>query len=257
MRLSTISTLRDAFTDPLPLRDARAAWRQVRVDVGLAPTNQPLLTHPKGNTKLAKGQQYGLSLLPHRLSGINVCAHSTPECRKLCLNLAGRGNMTYVQEGRLARTRFLFEQPAAFAAMLEREIANLPQDAAVRLNVYSDLLWEQFAPQIFTVRPDIQFYDYTKYPVGSRNPPTNYHLTYSASERWTDTAIADAVHGGDNVTVVLNLRRGDVMPTRWNGLPVIDGDTSDARYLDPQGVVVGLRAKGKAFRSDSPFVRQP
>jgi hypothetical protein len=38
-------------------------------------------------------------------------------------------------------------------------------------------------------------------------------------------------------------------------LPVVDGDKNDARYEDPRGVVVGLRAKGKAFRSDSPFVR--
>lgn len=257
MRLSMISRLRDGFSNPLPLREARAVWRDVRVDVGLKPTAPRVLTRPSGNVKLGKGGQYGLCLLPHRLSGTNLCPHSTPGCRSVCLNTAGRGRMMYVQEGRLARSRLFVEQPSAFAAILEREIMNLPPESAVRLNVLSDILWEQIFPRIFTVRDDIQFYDYTKYPIGSRNSPANYHLTYSASERWTDSAIADAVNEGDNVTVVLNLRRSAAMPTIWNGLPVIDGDVNDARYLDPVGVVVGLRAKGEAVQSTTSFVRQP
>jgi hypothetical protein len=257
MRLSEIARLRDGFANPLPLREARAAWREVRVSVGLSPTAPRLLTRPGGNVKLGKGGQFGLCLLPHRLSGTNLCPYSTPGCRSVCLNTAGRGSMMYVQEGRLARSRFLVERPEAFAAVLEREILNLPPDSAVRLNVLSDLLWEQIFPRIFTVRDDIQFYDYTKYPISSRNTPMNYHLTYSASEHWTDAAIADAVAGGDNVTVVLNLRRSEVMPTIWNGLPVVDGDVNDARYDDPRGVVVGLRAKGAAVQSTTPFVRQP
>lgn len=257
MKLHTLERLRDGFASPLPLREARKLWKQTRLEVGLKATAPRLLTHPSGNAKLAKGAQYGLCLLPHRLSGNNVCAYSTPECRKLCINLSGRGRMPYVQEGRSVRTKFLFKHPDAFAAILAGEIGRLPKGANLRLNMFSDLLWEQIAPQLFTLRPDIQFYDYSKYPAGSRVLPSNYHLTYSASERWTDGEIADAVKSGDNVTVVLNLRRSEVMPTFWKGLPVVDGDKNDARYDDPIGVVVGLRAKGKAVRSDSKFVRQP
>ena len=36
------------------------------------------------------------------------------------------------------------------------------------------------------------------------------------------------------------------MPTSHLGLTVIDGDKTDTRYDDSRGVVVGLRAKGKA-----------
>jgi hypothetical protein len=36
---------------------------------------------------------------------------------------------------------------------------------------------------------------------------------------------------------------------------VIDGDTDDLRFLDPQNVVVGLRAKGKAKKDKTGFVK--
>jgi hypothetical protein len=36
--------------------------------------------------------------------------------------------------------------------------------------------------------------------------------------------------------------------------PVMDGDSHDCRFLGPKGFVVGLRAKGVAKGSKSPFV---
>jgi hypothetical protein len=39
------------------------------------------------------------------------------------------------------------------------------------------------------------------------------------------------------------------------GRRVINGDESDLRFLDPVGVVVGLKAKGKAKRDTTGFVR--
>jgi hypothetical protein len=36
---------------------------------------------------------------------------------------------------------------------------------------------------------------------------------------------------------------------------VFDGDTTDLRFLDPVGVVVGVRAKGDAKKDDSGFVQ--
>jgi len=45
--------------------------------------------------------------------------------------------------------------------------------------------------------------------------------------------------------------KGD-LPKSFNGYEVIDGDASDARWADPFGVVVGLRAKGNI--KDSVFV---
>jgi hypothetical protein len=44
------------------------------------------------------------------------------------------------------------------------------------------------------------------------------------------------------------------VPDTWQGFPVINGDESDLRFLDPAGVVVGLKAKGDAKKDASGFV---
>jgi hypothetical protein len=56
---------------------------------------------------------------------------------------------------------------------------------------------------------------------------------------------------GVNVAVVF-----DLPPTEWRGLEVVNGDLHDFRYLDRKGVVVGLKAKGKARKDTSGFVVQ-
>lgn len=112
--------------------------------------------------------------------------------------------------------------------------------------------------------PDVQFYDYTKSPrrmlaFVRGKLPANYHLTFSRSE-CNEPAALDTLSLGGNVAVVFDTKRGAALPATWHGYPVIDGDGSDARFADggaPQGqasigrtgVVVGLRAKGRA-RSD-------
>jgi len=46
----------------------------------------------------------------------------------------------------------------------------------------------------------------------------------------------------------------------WDHVPVtykvIDGDQDDLRFLDPDGVIVGLKAKGQARKDTSGFVLQ-
>ena len=56
---------------------------------------------------------------------------------------------------------------------------------------------------------------------------------------------------GMNVAVVF---AGSTLPDMWNGYTVINGDTDDLRFLDPKGVVVGLKAKAKAKKDTSGFV---
>jgi hypothetical protein len=46
------------------------------------------------------------------------------------------------------------------------------------------------------------------------------------------------------------------LPETYLGKPVINGDESDLRFLDAQGVIVGLVAKGKAKKDKSGFVVQ-
>jgi hypothetical protein len=234
-------------------RDARALWEEVRETHGLkgAPA---LLTPPEGNAKFAKTAvpTYGLALAPHKLSAtVNVCRYATPECRAGCVAFAGHGEMPFVQRVRIARTEFLAQHPDAFVALLTGELERLVSNRkryAVRLNTFSDLPWERIAPALFTL-PRIQFYDYTKWPMDLRaDRPANYHLTYSASERTTGAQVVDYVTGGQNVAVIFAVKRGQPLPTEYLGCRVIDGDKSDARYRDPVGVVVGLRAKGRMAR---------
>jgi len=54
---------------------------------------------------------------------------------------------------------------------------------------------------------------------------------------------------GYNVAIVFN-----ELPAVYNGYRVIDGTETDLRFLDEQGVIVGLLAKGKAKKDISGFV---
>jgi hypothetical protein len=106
--------------------------------------------------------------------------------------------------------------------------------------------------------PDLTFYDYTKNPRRMEaylagDMPENYKLTFSRSE--TNEDLADKfVRRGGNVAVVFTTPKGDTLPKTYLGRPVIDGDEHDLRFLDPSGVVVGLRAKGRARKQHGGFV---
>jgi len=52
---------------------------------------------------------------------------------------------------------------------------------------------------------------------------------------------------GVNAAVVFR----DKLPETFKGLPVVDGDKDDLRFLDPKGVIVGLIAKGKKAKADT------
>ncbi len=53
---------------------------------------------------------------------------------------------------------------------------------------------------------------------------------------------------------MFRIRKGQPLPKTWQGREVIDGDLSDARFLDKAGVIVGLRPKGASFDDTSGFV---
>jgi hypothetical protein len=61
-----------------------------------------------------------------------------------------------------------------------------------------------------------------------------------------------------NVAVVYSTRKGEALPryayAARRRYDVIDGDMTDLRFLDPRGVVVGLRAKGRARKHVGGFV---
>ena len=240
-----------------PLQRADQTFADIRASLGLAHRSVPLLTAPNSNVKFSKTARpvYGLALAPHadsvrvaRAAGIeggsNVCSHSTPACRAFCVSYAGNGGFQRVTIARSAKNVLLNVAPEAFYLKLERELSAIAHlSPLVRLNTFSDLAWETIAPQLFSIDDRISFYDYTKR--WARVGLDNYHLTYSASERTSDDEIRTMCAAGANVAVVFSPSKYRALPTQYLGIPVADGDMSDDRTLDPAGVIVGLRAKGK------------
>lgn len=253
------------------VESARSVWWSYRLAHGRKALT-PLLTAPKDNVKFRKTVAhenvyvYGLSLAPHTTSavtcgphlnssGYNVCRYSTPQCRKGCVAFAGKGGLAGVMAGRVLRTRFLADHPHDFVTILwdeiERARTKHNDSLRVRLNTFSDIPWERVVPWFFGTfinAAHVSFYDYTKWPVGERTPPSNYKLTYSVSER---TDVAHLVYGIKNphielvnYAVVFDVKKGHPLPEMYQRRRVIDGDHSDDRWTDPQGVIVGLRAKG-------------
>ena len=233
--------------------DAKWRWRTFRKFKGLSDVAVPLLTAPDGNAKMDKTQKfgvyiYGLALAASDLSGLNVCRYATPLCRKGCLQYAGHNNMEHAQAAQRVKTLFLQADPRAFITLLVHEIAKAQAKhdltLRIRLNVLSDIPWEQVHPELFERFPTVAFYDYTKWPHGSRVVPSNYNLTYSASERMSDKQVYLLTEAGEKVAVVFATTRTHDLPTSYKGMTVVDGDAHDDRWLNPQGTIIGLRAKG-------------
>jgi hypothetical protein len=180
--------------------------------------------------------------------------------RKGCLAFAGHNPLEHARAAQIARVRFLHDEPEAFLTLLAHEVAKADRkygtSLRVRLNMLSDLLWERITPDLFERFGHVRFYDYTKWPPFTRNVPTNYDLTYSASERTTDAQIKEWTNDGLRVAVVFNIRPREPMIDSYLGIDVIDGDADDDRWLNPQGVIVGLRAKGVMRKGSWAFVRE-
>jgi len=117
-----------------------------------------------------------------------------------------------------------------------------------RLNGTSDLAWEKTG--IFDEFPSVQFYDYTKVLGRKVAGIKNYHLTFSAADG-NDADVAKALSAGMNVAMVF-----DKLPSEYMGREVINADDTDLRFLDPKNVIAGLKAKGRAKKDTTGFVRK-
>ena len=227
------------------------------------------------NPKIQKGTKLGylsfiLHLAPSTLSGKNTCPKATAGCAAACLNTAGRGGMfrkgettNVIQKARIRKTVEFFFDREGFFIDLVGDIIKAKKMAAkqgltpvFRLNGTSDLSWEKYAIEeqdgmnIFELFDDVQFYDYTKVLGRKVSQYKNYHLTFSAADG-NDADVAEAVKQGMNIAMVF-----DQLPEAYMGRPVINADEHDLRFLDPKGVIAGLKAKGRAKKDTSGFVRR-
>ena len=211
---------------------------------------------------------------PSDRSGIaDVCKYATPGCKASCLDTAGHGSMNSVQIARTSRTDLFFHHRSLFDELLFADHMRLMSLAeqrglmpASRLNATADLPWERIPftvgkekyRNIMEVFPDIQFYDYTKWPIGlRRNLPVNYDITFSLAETQENHRHAEEwLDEGKRVSIVVNIlsHTHAPLPTGLWGLDTTDGDIDDCRFLDPKDKYVLLRAKGKAVHDTTGFV---
>lgn len=199
-------------------------------------------------------------------SSFNVCANAEiAGCIDGCLFSAGRGQMQSVSNARIRKTLWFANDRVSFMQQLMDDVRRFVAycdrrgiKPCVRLNGTSDIRWETIKvdgyANIMEAFPQVQWYDYTKI-ANRRNVPANYHLTFSYSNanpvyaKMTDTAIKN----GMNVAVVFRTKQ--CIPTDYLGLPTIDGDKDDLRFLDPKQSVVALYAKGSAKHDKTGFVQ--
>jgi hypothetical protein len=227
------------------------------------------------DTKTMKGLKENvltgiLYLAPANISGYQVCPKASEGCKAACLYISGHGRYKNVQNSRINKTKWFFEDRKGFLDKLVEDVAKLERKAkregmipAVRLNGTSDIAWEKFRVlyngkayrNIMEAFPNVQFYDYTKILGREKALKTsNYNLTFSLSES-NDVEALKALDQGYNLAVVMKLKRKDKKPERWSGYPVIDGDVNDIRFNEKHGNIIALFPKGNAIYDKSGFVR--
>jgi hypothetical protein len=219
------------------------------------------------NPKIQKGTKLGylsfiLHLAPADLSGRETCPKRTKGCTAACLNTAGRGGMfkrgestNTIQRARIRKTNEFFNDREQFMFDLYHDIVKAKKFAdkqglipVFRLNGTSDLSWEKYevgttGMNLFQLFPTTQFYDYTKVLGRKVAQYSNYHLTFSKADG-NDSDVAEALLQGMSVVAVY-----DKIP---EGVP--SADETDLRFLDPKGIMLGLKAKGRAKKDYSGFV---
>ena len=230
----------------------------------LVTTNTKLEKHSDDTKYLTAGFQ----LAPHWISGYNTCASFSDGCAKVCLMFSGHGQRHMEHNGshhvliaRIVRTLIWMEYREQFIKQALKEIEAFKRKAlrlhaktAFRPNVISDINFYFLFPQLWDMGLDA-IYDYTKVIKHTKlNLVGTYSVTLSRTEDTTQDQINEAINNGVNVAVVFDTKKGQDLPSKWKGFRVIDGDLTDNRFLDDQGVIVGLREKKTGNVDNTGFV---
>ena len=228
------------------------------------------------NAKTIKGDgsEYLTAILymtPYKImvdgKSFNSCSMAKQaSCIDACLYTAGRGKFSNVQSARQRKAEWFYRDRLSFMDQLVVDVMKFQRyckkrdiQPCVRLNGTTDIRWELIKIgeyNIFELFPDVQFYDYTKIANRKCKDIPNYHLTWSYSNANADYAklLDKALEQGMNAAVVY---RTAYHKTKWQGYPVVDGDSDDLRFLDPRGGhIVALYAKGAAKKDTSGFVQE-
>jgi len=225
-----------------------------------------LLSDGKTNAKTTKNsiKTFILYLTPGQVGTKNLCPMASAGCLQACLYTAGfAGFYENVNAARLKKTEYFIANKKAFILQLSNEIMKQYVKAkkggykiAFRLNGTSDIdfifMLQKYANlDISSLSDHATWYDYTKIltkAIRYKDHP-NYTVTFSRSES-NQSETDQAIKLGINVAAVFS---GD-LPQKYKGATVVDGDSSDLVMLYNKGVILGLKAKGKARKDTSGFV---
>ena len=204
------------------------------------------------NLKKMNTDTYIIYLAPSTLSGYNVCPMASEGCIAACLSNSGHNRIDIkgiINNARIKKTKMFFEDRQFFNDWVIAEITAHKQNSlakghefSVRINGTSDInpeLISQNNSNLFQLFPDTKFYDYTKVLNRNKllNKYENFDLTFSYNgTNWNDCEIA--LSTGMRVAVVF-----EKVPEWFMGIQVVDGDSTDLRYLDEPNVIVGLKFK--------------
>ena len=222
------------------------------------------------STKTVKGESIGfLTGIVYLVPDNKLCSMAkSAGCMEACLKSAGRGAFNSVQAARKSKTDYFYQHQQAFLLSMAADIWSLRNTAKnkglkliVRPNGTSDILYENlkviYDKNIFQLFPDVQFYDYTKHPGRNLENKTagNYDLTYSYSGITPHNVTIKGILNPGNARVAVVFDKAENIPSNFRGWPVIDGDNTDVRHIEPKTVVVALYAKGKAVKDLSGFTQ--
>jgi hypothetical protein len=227
-----------------------------------------LLSKGSTNAKTSKNdiKTFILYLAPHNLNykGITLCKDASVNCIKVCLNTAGMGIFSNVQNARINKANFYVSDKKVFLAQLLKEIkkeikkaSDKNEKIAFRLNGTSDIDFLYLLDKHFNFNVDLLqydkvfFYDYTKSLARAKRYQNyrNYTLTFSKSES-NEKETNEALNLGINVAAVFS----NDLPKTYKGIKVVDADKTDLEMLKYKNVILGLKAKGKARKDTSGFV---
>ena len=189
---------------------------------------------------------------------VNLCPHSTPECREHCLgHTSGRMPQSNNRIAQRVRTTHLVQH--TFGSLIiqldeaERHAKRIHKCGklyADRPNGDSDMPWEQapwFLRLLHKAGVD-QLFDYTK--DHGRLDSIEFLMLPSQSIRYylapsaTEYTKPHDLRGG--MVVVVDVGQNDPIPDTYGGFATIDGDwdNGDLRFLDDQDKLTLIRAKG-------------
>jgi hypothetical protein len=224
----------------------------------------------ESSAKTIKGEKIGyLTGIVYLVPDHKICSMAKlAGCMVGCLKSAGRGAFNSVQLARQSKTDYFYNHQQAFLLSLcadiwslERKAKNKGLTPLVRPNGTSDILYENLIiwdnKNLFQLFPNVQFYDYTKHPSRKLEDKTanNYDLTYSFSAVTPKPISIKGLINPNNSRVAVVFQKQSDIPKTFREWPVIDGDNSDVRHIEPKRVVVALYAKGKAKKEDNGFVQ--